>query len=161
MSDKYLFQTTYTLDKAYYIECFEQSMPTQITLHDYRKAIVLCFVGMILVLFTDLLPYAAWFIFVLGIVEALSVRYRKPWWITRQMFSRAANSTVSLTIDNHGFTTTLIGIKRHTEWREIDKIERTEKGWLLISSKGKQYICDQHLSREASALLETKSHEEF
>jgi len=157
MSDKFFYQTTYTLDKAYYRECFEQSSKARADLKDYYKAIGLSAVGGLLVIFTDVNPYAAWFLFVLGVIEALSVRFKKPWWVTRQMLSRAANHNVQLTIDKHGFTTTLMGEKQHIGWHDIQQLCQTEKGWLLHTSKGKHYISQLVLSDDASGYLNKKS----
>ena len=38
-------------------------------------------------------------LFAIGIVEALGVYYRKPWWVARQMLGKASKSEVTLTID--------------------------------------------------------------
>lgn len=157
MSDKFFYQTTYTLDKTYYQECFDQSSKIRADLQDYYKAIALCAVGGLLVLFTELNPYAAWFLFVLGIIEALSVRFKKPWWVARQMLSRAANHNVQLTIDKHGFTTTLMGEKQHISWHDIVDLTHTEKGWLLSTKKGKSYISQGVLSEDASCYLNKKA----
>ncbi|WP_286233490.1 YcxB family protein [Thalassotalea sediminis] len=157
MSDNLFFQTQYKLDKAYYLECFEQSMPSQQTWRDYRKAIILAGVGALLILLTDVLPYAAWFLFILGIVEALSVKYKKIWWITRQMWSQAANNIVHLTVDHRGFTTTLTGVKQHIAWKDIKTIKSTSKGWVLITAKGKQYLSAQCLSEDVKSVLEERA----
>lgn len=157
MSDKFFYQTTYKLDKPYYRECFDQSTKAQAELKDYYKAIGISTVGGLLVLLTDLNPYAAWFLFVLGLIEALSVRFKKPWWVTRQMLSRAANHTVQLTIDKHGFTTTLMGEKQHIDWRDIQQLKQTEKGWLIFTGKGKHYISQLVLSDDTSVYLNKKS----
>ncbi|MDO6427168.1 YcxB family protein [Thalassotalea sp. 1_MG-2023] len=157
MSDNLFFQTQYKLDKAYYTECFEQSSQQEQGWQKYRKAMMLSGIGAILILLTDILPYAAWFLFILGVVEALSVKYKKPWWITRQMWSQAANNTVHLTVDHRGFTTTLTGVKQHTAWQDINNIKMTEKGWVLETDKGKQYLSSQSLSPEVSTVLAEKA----
>lgn len=156
MSDNFFYQTKYKLDKAYYRECFEQSSPSAATVKDYYKAIALTSVGALLVVATDINPYASWFIFILGLVEALGVKYKKPWWVTRQMLSRAANNTVELTIDKHGFTTTLTGQKQHISWSSLQDIKQTPKGWILITEKGRQYLSGQHLSADVCNYLNHK-----
>ena len=95
------YQTRFTLDKDYYAECYDASMPEKTTWQAYQKSIVLTLVGAVLVVATDLSPYAAWFVFGLGIVEALGTYYHRPWWLARQMLSRAANNDAELTITEH------------------------------------------------------------
>ena len=43
--------------------------------------------------------YLGNFLIVLAIIECISYYYRRPWWVARQMLSRASGSNVIIEID--------------------------------------------------------------
>jgi len=157
MNQPFSFSTTFILDKPYFTECFEQSVNVEHSMKAYSKAIFFVLFGAILVLFTEINAYAAWFIFSLGIVEALSVYYQRPWWVTRQMLSRAAKSEVKLTIDDLAISTDSFYLQSQLNWQDISALKTTQKGWLIVHAKGKNYISNQFLSDEAKSFLTFKS----
>jgi hypothetical protein len=157
MTQPFSYSTTFTLDKAYFTECFEQSMNVEHSFKTYAKAIFFALFGAILVLFTEINAYAAWFIFSLGIVEALSVYYQKPWWVTRQMLSRASKSDVKLTIDDLAISTDSFYLKSQLQWQDISALTTTNKGWLIVHAKGKNYISNLFLTEQAMSFLSMKA----
>jgi len=157
MKDKFSYTTRFTLDKNYYQECFDQSMPLDLSWRAFSKAIFYCLFGGVLVLFTDINAYAAWFIFALGVVEALSVYYQKPWWVARQMISKAAKGEVELTIDELGIKSQSYYIDERILWSDISSIQSTDLGWIIKHSKGKNYISSTMLSDPANAFVADKS----
>jgi len=157
MKTTFSYSTTFVLDRNYYTECFEQSVIMEHALRRYAKAIFFSFFGALLVLFTEVNEYAAWFVFALGILEALSVRYQKPWWVTRQMFSRASKSEVKLAIDDTGISTDSFYQKSSYAWSDFSTITSTDKGWLLVHAQGKNYISNQFLSNEAKSFIREQS----
>jgi hypothetical protein len=108
----------------------------------------------VLVLFTDVNDYAAWFIFCLGILEAVSTHYRKPWWVTRQMLSRASKSEVELTINSDGIFTKSRFAQVDIPWQSISNIDATELGWLISHQNGRTYLSNSHLSEEIRSFIE-------
>lgn len=157
MSSDFSYSTTFILDKPYFTECFEQSVKLDYSWQAYFKAIFFTLFGAILVLFTPINAYVAWFLFGLGIVEALSVYYQKPWWVTRQMLSRAAKSEVTLTINDEGIDSRSFYNEQTIYWQDISIIKNTTKGWLIIHAKGKNYISFAFLNDEANKYLQQKS----
>lgn len=147
------YQTTFILDKAYYAECYDASIPVKTTWQAYKKATLFTLVGAILVLATDVSPYAAWFVFGLGIVEALGTYYHRPWWLARQMLSRAANNEAELTISAQQVACKSSFVNFSIEWQNVDQIEKAPNGWLLISKQGKHYLSNQHLNEEVMLFL--------
>lgn len=146
------FSHKYTLDKPYFIECYEQSVTVDNSWRAYAKAIFFCLFGGLLVAFTEINQYAAWFIFTLGILEALSVYYQKPWWVTRQMLSRASKSEVTLTVDEKGIASQSYYHQLMLTWPEI-KLMATDKGWLLHHKQGKNYIAKHGMNDELITYL--------
>jgi len=156
MNPAFTYSTTFVLDRNYYTECFEQSVVIEHALRRYAKAIFFILFGAVLVLFTDVNDYAAWFVFALGILEGVSIRYQRPWWVTRQMFSRASRSEVKLTIDKSGINTESFYQTSTYTWADFSEITRTSKGWLLAHAQGKNYISNQFLSNDAQDYLSSK-----
>jgi hypothetical protein len=157
MTSKFSYSTTFKLDKGYFTECFEQSVNVEHTWQTYFKAIFFSVFGGLLVIFTPINPYVAWFLFGIGIVEALSVYYQKPWWITRQMLGKASNSEVTLTIDEMGINSHSFYIDDTFLWQDIVTIASTDKGWIFQHSKGKNYISSSFLNDDVQEFLQQKA----
>ncbi len=156
MPQPFSYKTTYQLDKAHFQECYSESAIILTSFHAYKKSIVLIIAGMLLVLFTQMNPYAAWFVFAIGILEAVSTYYQKPWWVMRQMLSKAAKGNVDLTIDEEGIVSKSYYATLTLLWSEVLLIETTELGWLIKHAKGRSYISNNNLSEDAILFLTEK-----
>lgn len=156
MSQPFSYSTTYELDKAHFQECFSESVVIVTSINAYKKSIALTIAGMLLVLFTQMNPYAAWFVFALGILEAVSTYYQKPWWVMRQMLSKAAKGNVDLTIDEQGIVSKSFYASLTLLWSDVLFIEKTSLGWLIKHAKGRSYISNKNLSSAAIVFLTEK-----
>jgi hypothetical protein len=167
MTQSNTFSTSFILDKAHYTECYTQSSTL---IHDkktYFKANVLTVFGLIILLATPVNPYAAWFVIALGLLESISVYYHKPWWVIRQMLSKASNSEVKLTIDEQGLLTKSFHINSRILWPDVTLVTETDLGFVISFTLGKSvtgkdiasksYISKSCLSDEASAFIVTKN----
>ena len=112
---------------------------------------------MAILLFTEINPYGAWFVVGLGALEALSVRFRKPWWLARQMISKAANTELTLTIDENSVSSKSFYVESKISWAEVKKIEQTAKGWLFYHAGGKNYLSGRCLSESAKAFISAQA----
>lgn len=155
MTSAYRYQHQYTLDKHYYLECFDQSVPTVEGYKPYTKAIGFIFVGTALLL-TDTNAYASWFIIGLGFVEGLSVRFKRTWWLWRQLMSKASGHSVDLTIDDEGITSQSAVITHTIAWQQVNQVITTSKGLLLQLEKGQTYLSNQVLDESAIAFIHQK-----
>jgi hypothetical protein len=156
MSQPFSYSTTYELDKAHFQECFSESVVIVTPINAYKKSIALTIAGMLLVLFTQINPYAAWFVFALGILEAVSTYYQKPWWVMRQMLSKVAKGNVDLTIDEQGIVSKSFYASLTLLWSDVLFIETTQLGWLIKHAKGRSYISNKNLSAAAIVFLTEK-----
>jgi hypothetical protein len=157
MTKAFSYTTTYVLDKSHFAETFDESVIIDKSIKAYAKSIGLALFGFAILYFTDLSSYAAWFIVVLGIVEALNVYFKKPWWLARQMISRAANEELTLSIDEEGICSQSYSVKSHIAWADINKIEKTPQGWLLYQGASRSYLSCRCLSAEANAFIQAKA----
>ena len=153
MASTFSYSTTYILDKSQFSETFDESVIVDNSKTVYFKSIILALFGLTILLFTEVNPYAAWFIVALGAIEALSIRFRKSWWLARQMLSKAANAEVTLTIDEQGVCSKSFYVESQILWSSVNEIEQTAQGWLLYHSKGKNYISGSCLSEQASNFI--------
>ena len=90
-------------------------------------------------------------------MEALSVRFQKPWWLARQMISKAANNKLTLTIDEESVSSKSQYVESTILWENITKIEKTQRGWLLFQGAGKSYLSNRCLSEEAQQFIGKKA----
>ncbi len=161
MNSSLSFTSKFTLDKAHFNECYSESTILDLSAKAFFKSGVLMAFGLIILLFTPVNAYAAWFIIALGILEALSLYYRKPWWVLRQMLSRASNSEVALTIDEKGVLSESFYHKGRILWQDMTSIQDTNLGFVLHfsagKSQGKSYLSKSCLSNDAQQYIISKS----
>ncbi len=150
------YQSTFALDKTHFVECFEESVKPQTFSSLYTKAIVLIAIGAALVMFSELNPYAAWFIFSLGILEVVSTYYRKPWWVMRQMLSKVAKAEVTIEITDEYIRTYSFYNDNKMFYCDISNISATQKGWLISHKTGRHYISNRCLSEQVQQFLQAK-----
>jgi len=146
------YHTSFVLDKAHFSECFDQSVQTN-GYKDYTKAAIVAVLGVILVLWIDVSKYLAYFVFCLGMVEGLSVRYKKTWWLWRQMLSKAYDHTVELEINQQGVITKSFYINSEFTWDDVTQVTITDSGVLLTHCAGVNYLSNSYLSDEVIAFI--------
>ncbi|RHW77551.1 YcxB family protein [Colwellia sp. RSH04] len=161
MAETHSYTSSFTLDKAHFTECYTQSTTVEHNRKTYFKANVLTVFGLFILLFTPVNGYAAWFVISLGLLESLSIYYHQPWWVFRQMLSKASNSEVTITIDDKGVLTESFYDKRKILWHDVNQIKETELGYVIFFSVGKNisksYLSRASLSVEAQALIKSQA----
>jgi len=146
----------YILNREYFSECFDESAITTTSLKAYRQAILLIIMtGVFFAM--DIGSYVAWFLLCLSVVELLSIRYKRSWWIGRQMLSRAAGSKVNLRIDDQGIFTDSAYHQQGILWNDITELKNTEKGFVVIHNSGTSYLSRSGLDENVLALLTAKA----
>ncbi|MDR8524942.1 YcxB family protein [Shewanella fidelis] len=156
MNQEYSYTTQYTLDKSHFSECFDESAVVDNSIKAYRKAIIFAVVGTALML-TNINGYASWFLIALSALEALSVKFRKPWWLMRQMISKAANNEVTLTINESGISNDSFYVQGTILWDDIIEFTETKQGFLLKQAKGVSYLSKRSLDETAIQFVKDKA----
>ena len=161
MNSPISFTSKFTLDKAHFNECYKESTTLELSANAFFKSGVLMLFGLTLLLFTPVNAYAAWFVIALGILEALSLYYNQPWWVLRQMLSKASNSEVTLTIDEQGVLSESFYHNGRILWQDMTFIQETRLGFVLHftvgKSTGKSYLSKSCLSNDAQQYIISKS----
>ncbi|PAJ72118.1 hypothetical protein CJF42_23015 [Pseudoalteromonas sp. NBT06-2] len=156
MTTEFIFSTRYVLDKTHFSECYDESVTTDTSIRAYYKSIGLVTSGVILI-FSPIDKYLAWFILSLGVVEALSVYYNKAWWLMRQRLSKASGNTIQLMMNEEGIFVKSDFVDVKNLWTEINEIKQTKKGFLLKLNKSTNYISNRCLSEEAKHFIINKA----
>jgi hypothetical protein len=156
ISEPLNYQATFTLDKSHFSECYQESVKAQPFLSLYLKAIVMLVIGAGCVLFSDINPYAAWFIFCLGVLEVVSTYYRQPWWVMRQMLSKVAKAEVTLEITEEYIRTHSFYNDNKMLYCDVENIVETKRGWLITHKSGRHYIANRCLTEPVKAFLKDK-----
>jgi len=160
MNESSIFTSTFILDKAHFNECYRESSTLELVPKTFFKSGVLMLFGLIILLFTPVNAYAAWFVIGLGVLEAVSLYYQQPWWVLRQMLSRASNSEVKLTIDEQGVLSESFYHNGKILWQDVTTIKATDLGFVLYfnagKNTGKSYLSKSYLSIDAQAFIYKK-----
>lgn len=154
-----MFKEEFILNKDYYRECFDES----IKLSTYSKPKYFLITLLVLLGLVSSYGlnnhYLGNFLIVLAVIECVAYYYRRPWWVARQMVSRASGSKVTLEIDEQGIRAINPYKEFKFTWQDITEVKETNLGLILTSHKGMQYISNEALSEEARAyILEKNSH---
>lgn len=149
------FKNHYTLNKAYFLECYDQTINLEQGLVAYKKAFILFAIGCFIAFISDEYQVVSLFIMALSAIEALSVRFHRTWWLWRQLLSKAANSRIEFTINDNNITIQSIHQTLIIPWQEVSRITKTDKGVVIQLSNNRYYLSRQYLSVEADEFITT------
>uniref|UniRef100_UPI0040481BC9 YcxB family protein n=1 Tax=Shewanella sp. TaxID=50422 RepID=UPI0040481BC9 len=100
--------------------------------------------------------YLGYFFIGLAVVEWLSIRFKKTWWLWRQMISKAAGDHVSLTIDEKGIHSQSTHVNQHILWTDVYRITQTDAGFLIALQKSTTYLSKRCLTQNAIDFIASK-----
>lgn len=138
------FNTQFTLSRDYLSECFDQSLPYgKNSRPSYLFPAFLFAFGAGLLFFTEQSKVVSGILIALAVLELIHIRFRRAWWLTRQMWGRNADSEVKLTIDEDGIQTQNLYSQTALLWADIEHVIETDLGLILVTKSGSQ----QYLSK--------------
>lgn len=138
------FKTKFILNRDYLAECFDQSLPHGKNARpNYWFPLLMFAAGAGLLFFTEQPKVAGGMLIALAALELIHARFRRAWWLTRQMWGKSAGSEVELTIDETGIRTQSPYAQTALLWKDIERIIETELGLILVTKSGSQ----QYLSK--------------
>ena len=133
------FITQFILSREYLAECFDQSLPYGKSARpSYLFPAMLLVAGGGLLLLTEQPRVAGFILIGLAALEVIHIRYRRAWWLARQMWGRSANSEVRLTIDSNGIQTLNPYTQTCLLWTDIERVIETDLGLILVAKSGGQ-----------------------
>ena len=138
------FSTQFTLSRDYLAECFDQSLPYgKNAKPNFLFPGLLLASGAGLLVFTDQPKFLGIMLFALAVLELIQIRFRRTWWLARQMWGRSAGSVVKLTIDDDGIRTQNPYTQTTLLWTDVERVIETDLGLILAAKNGGQ----QYLSK--------------
>ena len=144
------FSTQFILSRDYLTECFDQSLPYgKNAKPNYLFPALLFAAGAGLLFFTEQPKVAGSMLIALAVLELIHIRFRRAWWLIRQMWGRSSGSEVKLTIDEDGIQTQNPYTQTALLWADIERVIETDLGLILVAkSGGQQYLSKSLFSAE-------------
>ena len=152
------FSSNFTLDREHFAECYDQSAlinpPKKIR---YQFIGALLVVGFLIMMFTEQ-PVAVGLFFIgLAFVEFFSFKYRKAWWLSRQMWSKNSGNTITLNIDDTGITIVSLYQNQRFDWKDINELIETPLGVILkLENNAQSYLSKSSLNDQVLSFMKAK-----
>lgn len=135
-----MYKHEFTLDKPYYQECFDESEKFgKANKPKYALVGFLTLLGLVSIYGLEN-GYLGNFLIILAVIECISYYYRRPWWVARQMISRASGSNVTVEINKEKIKAANPYKSFVFNWQDITKVIKTDRGLLIYSLRGAQYL---------------------
>jgi hypothetical protein len=152
------FETHFMLNREHYAECFDQSMLLKGPQKPRITFIAFLVISGVFFLFLTEVPgLLAWFFFAIAVLEYVSFKYKRAWWLTRQMMSKNAGNKITLIFDEKGIENKSVYINNKLAWQAINNIQETDMGFMLFLKNGsQQYLSKQCLTEPIMTLLMQK-----
>ncbi|WP_372883178.1 YcxB family protein [Psychromonas sp.] len=153
------FQSKFVLNREHFEECFDQSaLLGKKAAPRYKFMAFLVIGGCLILILVPQQKTLAFFLIALSFVEYFSFRYRRAWWLMRQMWSRNSHNTITLTINDQGVKTESLYNNSELLWAEIKGMVETPKGIMLLLKNGnKNYLSKASLDEKAVAYIKLKA----
>ena len=144
------FSTQFILSKDYLAECFDQSLPHgKNATPNYLFPALMFAAGVGLLFFTEQPKALGSVLLALAVLELIHIRFRRAWWLTRQMLGKSANIEVTLTIDADEIQTQSTFTQTTLLWTDVERVIETDLGLILVAkSGGQQYLSKSLFSAE-------------
>ena len=113
--------------------------------------------GLFFLFFTNVQGLFAWFFFGLAALEYFSFKYRRSWWLTRQMISKNAGNKITLIFDEDGIENKSVYINNQLAWQSIKSFHENDIGYMLnLHQGGQQYLSKSCLNDEMKSYVLSK-----
>ncbi|MFD1216068.1 YcxB family protein [Microbulbifer celer] len=140
------FKTQFTLSRDYLAECFDQSLPHgKNAKPNYLFPVLLLAAGVGTLIFTEHSKVLGYMLIALALLELLHIRFRRAWWLARQMWGKSGGSEVTLTVDEAGITTQNTHVKTALLWSDIERVIETELGLIVVAKSGGRHYLSKSL----------------
>lgn len=149
------FESEFTLDRQHLEECYDQSLPfSKKRTPRIKLMTLLVAIAVLILLFGEQQDILAYFLIALALLELMSFRYRRAWWLSRQVWSRNSGNTIKLIIDDRGITTQSLYNNSQLLWSDVAEVTETEKGLILVlKNGGHNYLSKQNVTTEVSDFI--------
>lgn len=131
------FESEFILNRKHLEECYDQSAVfTKKHTPRYKFIAALLITALLILFFGGTQSSLGYFFIGLTVLEFISFKYRRAWWLMRQVWSRNSGNTIKLIIDDNGIKTQSLYNNNQLLWSDINKINETSKGLMLTLNNG-------------------------
>lgn len=154
-----MFQSEFVLNKEHFAECFDQSeLLKEKRTPRYKFMAALVIVGLSILIFAEQQMTLGFFLIALAFLEYFSFRYRRAWWLTRQMWSRNSNNTITLDIDDQGVRIHSLYNNTQILWSDVCDVIDTSEGLMLVMDNGGQnYLSKASLNEDCIKFIKSQT----
>ncbi|WP_022941264.1 YcxB family protein [Psychromonas hadalis] len=152
------FTSYFILNREHFSECFDQSallLAPKKPRYKFMGALLLF--GFYIMITTNLSVAVGLFFIGLAFVEFFSFKYRKAWWLTRQMWSKNSGNKINLSIDENAIKIESLYQTETLSWDKIKNIVETPTGVMLNLENGSQsYLSKSCLNEQVIDFIKSK-----
>ncbi|WP_043315441.1 YcxB family protein [Microbulbifer sp. HZ11] len=143
------FKKQFTLSRDYLAECFDQSLPYgKGAKPNYLFPALMLAAGAGSLIFTDQPRVLGYMLIAFAILELLHIRFRRAWWLARQMWGKSAGSEVTVIVDERGITTQSEHTQTALPWSDIEDVIETDLGLIIAAKSGGRHYLSKSLFTE-------------
>lgn len=143
------FNTQFTLSRSYLAECYDQSLAHgKNAKPNYVLPALMCAVGAGLLYFSGESRLVGSILIAWSVLELIHIRFRRAWWLARQMWGKSADTEVKLTINNDGIQTQNPYTQTALLWSDVVRVIDTDLGLILVAKSGSQQYLSKSLFNE-------------
>ncbi len=154
------YTATYTLDSDFMSESFDQARRYGSRWHVIELAIGGIFIigGLALFAYADWTTVLPLVLIGIGVIEILSSRIKKFFWLRKHSKGKAANTRIEMIFDDQGYESKSSFSSGRMDWDGVEKCVRTPKGILLWPRKGVCfYIPEEAAGAETISFIQSKA----
>lgn len=144
------YQTEFKLSKDYLAECFDETLPfSKHAKPSYVFPAAAAIAGVVLFTSVEQGKWGGVVLLAIAALELIHMKFRRTWWLARQMLGKTANNQVQLIVDDDHIKTSSSGAETVLAWSSVDRVTETERGLILFDNQNRQqYLSKAILSAE-------------
>jgi len=153
------FESEFILNRQHLEECYDQSSAfTKKRTPRYKFMAFLVVAAVLILFFGGAQSSLGYFLIGLTVLEFINFKYRRAWWLMRQVWSRNSGNKITLIIDDKGIKTQSLYNNSQLLWSDINKIDETAKGLMLTLNNGAfHYLSKANLNDPLIAFIKQQS----
>lgn len=133
-------ETKFKLSREYLTECFDETQPyAKEQKYKFAFPIIAGIAGLAILVLNGHSKTPGAILLALAALELVHLKYRRTWWLWRQLWGKTANAWVQLKLNDQGVQTSSMGNKTKLAWEQIQELIETEAGFILVEENGQQH----------------------
>lgn len=142
-------KTEFKLSREYLAECFDETQPfAKKQKNKFAFPLIAGIAGLGILIMSESSKTPGAILLALAALELIHMKYRRTWWLWRQLWGKTANGMVQLELNEQGIQTSSMGNKTMLTWEQIDERIETNSGFILVEQSGQQHYLSKSVFTE-------------